>query len=153
MPLLLRLGQHTLKGSLGGPRSLCRADRSMESSRRIHRVAWNKIPMQLMPAILMEGPDCRIDAARGTESICRSWGSNRSLLQDRSVVEINRIPRRRVEDNAPMSAAWACRSGRPMLLLQLWHSPQSIRIDLWVLEDNPDPMEGSDLLCNRRGVL
>jgi len=34
MPLLLRLGQCTLEGSLGGPRSLYRADRSMESSRR-----------------------------------------------------------------------------------------------------------------------
>ena len=32
-------------------------------------VVWNKIPIQLMPAILMEGPDCRIDAARSTESI------------------------------------------------------------------------------------
>jgi len=35
----------------------------------IHRVVWKKIPMQLMPAILMEGPDCRIDAARSTGSI------------------------------------------------------------------------------------
>jgi len=34
----------------------------------IHRVVW-KIPIQLMPAILMEGPGWRIDAARSTESI------------------------------------------------------------------------------------
>jgi len=68
MPLLLRLGQYTLREPWMGPRSLYRADRSMESSRRIHRVVWI-IPIQLMPAILMEGPDCRIDAARGTESI------------------------------------------------------------------------------------
>jgi len=62
-----------LEGALEGPRSLYRADRSMESSRRIfHRVVWKKIPIQLMPAILMEGPGCRIDAASSTESICRS---------------------------------------------------------------------------------
>ena len=34
----------------------------------IHRVVW-KIPIQLMPAILMEGPAYRIDAASGTDSI------------------------------------------------------------------------------------
>jgi len=28
-----------------------------------------KIPIQLLPAILMEGPGCQIDAARGTELI------------------------------------------------------------------------------------
>ena len=31
-------------------------------------VVW-KIPIQLLPAIQMEGPDCRIDAARSSESI------------------------------------------------------------------------------------
>jgi len=39
----------------------------VESSRRIiHRAAW-KIPIQLLPAILMRDAGCQIDAASSTE--------------------------------------------------------------------------------------
>jgi len=74
MPLLLRLGQYTLREPWG-PRSLCRADRSIESSRRIHRVVW-KIPIQLMPAILMEDAAYRIDASGATESTAATTSSS-----------------------------------------------------------------------------
>ena len=42
------------------------------SARKFHRVVW-KIPIQLVPAILMRDPAYRIDAASSTELI--SWGS------------------------------------------------------------------------------
>jgi len=148
MPLLLRLGQCTLKGSLGGPRSLCRADRSMESSRRIHRVVWNKSPIQLMPAILMEGPDCRIDASGATESTATTassflgcpWGPI-GLVGPIGAVESNGISTelygRIFQYNCCRNA---CRRRRLLLLLQLLrvlclHS--RFESMLWALEVDP----------------
>ena len=58
------------EGSLGGPRSLYRSRPVLWNLlEEIHRVEWKNIPIQLLPAILMGDPACRIDAAVGTESI------------------------------------------------------------------------------------
>ena len=62
-------------------------------------------------------------------------------------VDSNGIPRRRMEDNihsnttglglvGPVGHCCCCSCGRG--------SPQSIRIDLWALRVDPDPMGGSD---------
>ena len=102
---------------------------------------------------------CRIDAPGATESTATTsssslGGLDQSFVLDRSVVEIDWIPRRCMESNI-LQYDRSCRSCRPPLLMQLWHSPQSIRIDLWALEFDPDPMEGSDPSWRpcRRGVL
>jgi len=71
MPLLLRLGQYTLRGALEVLGRYIEPTGAMESSRRIfHRVVWN-IPIQLRPSILMGDRAYRIDASSSTESI--SW--------------------------------------------------------------------------------
>jgi len=69
MPLLLRLGQHTLKGSLGSLGRYVETTGLWSLLEESTGVVWNKIPIQLVPAILMEGRAYRIDAASGTESI------------------------------------------------------------------------------------
>jgi len=108
--------------------------------------------MQLMPAILMEGPGCRIDAASSTELICRSWGSNRSCRSDRgcgiqwkSTESYGRIFQYNCCRNA-------CRRRWLLLFLQLLrvlclHS-RRCRCDC-----RPWRSIRMDLLCSRRGVL
>jgi len=69
MPLLLRLGQCTLEGGLGGPIGPVGPIEAVESNGISTELYGRNIPTQLMPAIPMRGPDCRIDAASSTESI------------------------------------------------------------------------------------
>ena len=98
MPLIMRLDQHTWEGF---DCSCVEAMGAVESSRKFHRVVW-KIPIQLLPASLMRGPDCRIDAARSTESI--SWraleGWTDPIYRIDAVDSSRRIPRRRMEDKS-----------------------------------------------------
>jgi len=60
-----------------------------------------------------------------------------------------------MERNIPIQLMPEClsASSASAIVAALQGPPQSIRVDLWALEINPDPMEGSDLLYNRRGVL
>jgi len=60
-----------LEGALGASVAICIADRSMDSSRRNPQSCMeeNSNTTNAGDPILMEGPGCRIDAARGTESI------------------------------------------------------------------------------------
>ena len=69
MPLLLRLGQYTLGEPWMGLGRYIEPTGLWSLLEESTGVVWKKIPIQLMPAILMEGPDCRIDAASSTESI------------------------------------------------------------------------------------
>jgi len=58
MPLLLRLGQHALGEPWMGLGRYVEPTGLWNLLEEIHRVEWNKIPTQLMPAILVEGPAC-----------------------------------------------------------------------------------------------
>ena len=62
----------------------------MESSTGINRSCGGYLPLESM---LLGAPD------RSTTTTSSPWRSNRSFIGDRSVVEIDRIPRRRMEDN------------------------------------------------------
>ena len=75
MPLIVRLGQYTLEGGLGGPMGPVGLIEAVESNEISTELYGRNIPIQLMPAILMRGPDCRIDAASSTESIPWRAGS------------------------------------------------------------------------------
>jgi len=71
----------------------------VESSRKIHRVAW-KIPIQLLPAILMRDPACWIAAATSALNPM-PWRSGQSYLYRWiEAVESNGNPWRRIEDNS-----------------------------------------------------
>jgi len=55
---------------LGGPiRLLYRANRGCGIFQKISTELYGRIPIKLLPAILMRDPACRINAARSTKSI------------------------------------------------------------------------------------
>jgi len=58
MPLLLRLGQYTWRGALEGLGRYIEATGAVDSSRISTELYGRNIPIQLMPASLMRGPDC-----------------------------------------------------------------------------------------------
>jgi len=93
--------------------------------------------MQLMP-ILMGDRACRIDASGATESTAAatssSLGGPIGPVGPIEAVEPKGVSTGLHGRIIPMQPVLrGCRSCRPLQSMQLWHSPQSIQIDLWAL--------------------
>jgi len=115
------------------------------------------IPIQLIPAILMRGPDCRIDAASSTESIPWRVGLILCMCGIDVVDPCRRFPQNCMEDfSIPIQLMPEClsASSAAAVIAALEGPPQSSRIEAVGLGDRSGCLcRGSELIRVQWRVL